>query len=209
MPDARKIAKMLLARYPEPEIALHFTNPLELLVATVLSAQCTDERVNAVTEALFAKYRTAADYANAPAGELEADIRSTGFYRNKAKAIRACCRMLVERHNGEVPQSLEELVELPGVGRKTANIVRACAFGRPAIAVDTHVKRVANRLGLTRSSNPDVIEQELMQQLPPAAWTPFFLAMILHGRETCTARRSNCDRCVLYSACAWPGKRLP
>lgn len=209
MAAATAVYELLLARYRRPKLALHFSNPLQLLVATILSAQCTDERVNAVTEALFAKYRTAADYANAPAGELEADIRPTGFYRNKAKAIRSCCRMLVERHNGEVPQSLEELVELPGVGRKTANIVRACAFGRPAIAVDTHVLRVANRLGLVTVKDAGKAEKALMQQLPKECWTPFFLAMILHGRETCTARRPNCDRCVLYSACAWPGKRLP
>ena len=206
MPTAAKICERLLARYPKPKIALHFRNPLELLVATILSAQCTDERVNAVTPSLFAKYLTAADYANAPPGELESDIRPTGFYKNKAKALKSCCRMLVERHNGEVPESLEALVKLPGVGRKTANIVRACAFGQPAIAVDTHVRRVANRLGLSGNRDPDKIEQDLMQQLPQEAWTPFFLAMILHGRETCTARNPHCAACILASVCPWPDK---
>jgi len=206
MPDARKITAALLKRYPDPKIALEFSNPLELLVAVILSAQCTDARVNAVTKSLFRKYRRAEDYAKADPAAFEQEIRPTGFYRNKAKTVIACGRKLVEQFGGKVPSTLEELTSLPGVGRKTANMVLGNAFGRQAIAVDTHVLRVANRLGLTRADDPDEVEADLNAQIPAGKWTAFANAMILHGRETCTARNPRCCECVLYTLCEWPQK---
>src|SRR5262245_33921143 len=161
-PDARKVTELLLRRYPNPRTALRFSTPLELLVATILSAQCTDARVNEVTKTLFQKYRRAADYANADQATFQQEIRSTGFYRNKAKTVIACAKKLVGDFGGEVPDKLEQLVTLPGVGRKTANVVLGNAFGRQAIAVDTHVMRVANRLGLVRSEDADEIEMALV-----------------------------------------------
>lgn len=200
------IARRLLASYPEPKVALEYSNPIELLVATLLSAQCTDERVNQVTRSLFRRYREAADYANAPITELEQIIRPTGYFRQKARTITACCRQLVDQHAGVVPHDLEVLTRLPGVGRKTANLVRGSAFGAPAIAVDTHVQRVAQRLGLTRSRTPERIERDLMEALPSELWTPFTLAAILHGRAVCTARNPACSRCPLRQVCPWPEK---
>ena len=206
MPDAKKITKILLKKYPSPNVALNFKNPLELLVATILSAQCTDIRVNLVTPGLFKKYKTAADFAKADLQELEEEIKSTGFYRNKAKSIKNCCKMLFEEYGSAVPSTLEELVKLPGVGRKTANVILGAAFGKQAIAVDTHVLRVSNRLGLAHSDNPDKVEAELNQQIEQSKWTKFNHALILHGRETCGARSPKCGSCVLYGECQWPSK---
>jgi len=206
MPDVRKILLKLFKKYPEPRIALEFSNPLELLVATILSAQCTDKKVNKVTEKLFKKYRTPGDYARADLRTFEEEIRPTGFYRNKARQVIGCCKAIEERYNGKIPDSLEELVSLPGVGRKTANVVLGSAFGRQAIAVDTHVLRVSNRLGLTSSKKPDKVELELMDLIPPKDWTRFTLAAILHGRETCRAKSPLCGECVLYDDCPWEGK---
>jgi endonuclease-3 len=204
--DARQITGLLLRRYPDPKIALEFSNPLELLVATILSAQCTDVRVNAVTKTLFAKYRRAEDYAEADPETLEAEIRPTGFYRNKAKTVIACARKLVADFAGEVPDSLEALTTLPGVGRKTANMVLGNAFGRQAIAVDTHVLRVAGRLGLAHTKNADKVEAALEKAVAADQRAAFANAMILHGRETCTARSPRCGDCVLYEFCPWPEK---
>jgi endonuclease-3 len=206
MPDAKKITALLLQRYPDPKVALEFSNPLELLIAVILSAQCTDARVNAVTKSLFKTYRSARDYAQADLSTFEQEIRSTGFYRNKAKTVIACGRKLVEDFGGKVPSTLEELTSLPGVGRKTANMVLGSAFGQQAIPVDTHVLRVANRLGLTRADDPDEVETDLNAQVPAGKWTAFGNAMILHGRETCTAKKPRCCECVLYKPCEWPEK---
>ncbi len=205
-PNAHKVATRLLAHYPEPKLALNYSNALELLVAVILSAQCTDARVNEVTRQLFKKYRRAADFADADPAALEEDIRPTGFYHNKAKALIGCCRKLVDEFGGKVPDTLEALVSLPGVGRKTANMVLGNAFGKPGIAVDTHVLRVSNRLGLVASDDPAEVERRLMELIPRAQWTPFTNAMILHGRETCTAKAPKCLACVVYAECAWPGK---
>ncbi|MFQ5487793.1 MAG: endonuclease III [Gammaproteobacteria bacterium] len=200
------ITGRLLQLYPRPRLELHFSSPLELLVALILSAQCTDERVNAVTTTLFRKYRSARDYAEAEAAELEQDIHPTGFYKRKARTLIACCRRLLEDFDGEVPRKLEDLTRLPGVGHKTANLLRACAFGEQAIAVDTHVKRVSKRLGLARSDDPVRIEEELMAEIPRRQWRAFTLALILHGRRVCTARRPKCRECGLYALCSWEGR---
>lgn len=206
----RKILAELRRAYPDARIALNFTTPLELLVATILSAQCTDERVNMVTPALFAKYRAARDYAAADPAALEAAIRSTGFYRAKARAIMGMARALCERHGGEVPGSREALVELPGVGLKTANVVLGNAFGQQALAVDTHVFRVSQRLGLARSEDPDRIHDQLVAVIPRADWTQATHLLITHGRRTCSARRPVCPGCPVRRLCPWPGKtRFP
>ena len=206
MANAKKIVNILLRKYPSPNVALNFKNPLQLLVATILSAQCTDARVNMVTPGLFKKYKTAVDFAQADLEELEGEIKSTGFYRNKAKAIKSCCKMLSEKYGSVVPSALDELVKLPGVGRKTANVILGAAFGKQAIAVDTHVLRVSNRLGLAHSKNPDKVEAELNEQIEEGKWTKFNHALILHGRETCVARKPRCGSCVLYEECEWPSK---
>ncbi|MGA8572053.1 MAG: endonuclease III [Desulfobaccales bacterium] len=195
------ILKLLDEHYPQVHVTLDFKNPLELLVATILSAQCTDERVNRVTEALFAKYASAADYARAPLEELERDIYQTGFYHNKAKSLKALGQALVEHHRGQVPVSLEELVKLPGIGRKTANVVLGNAFGIPGIVVDTHCGRVSQRLGLTRAKDPVKIEFDLMGLVPKERWTRFSLQLIWHGRAICTARDPKCPRCPLLPYC--------
>ena len=206
MTDAKKIIAVLHKKYPDPKIALRFSNQLELLVAIILSAQCTDARVNEVTQTLFKKYRSAKDYARADLHTFEAEIRSTGFYKNKAKAVINCCKSLVADFHGEVPDTLEALTTLPGVGRKTANMVLGNAFAQAAIAVDTHVLRVSNRLGLAHATRADKIEEELMQQIPRNQWTAFTNALILHGREICAAKKPNCGACVLYALCTWPEK---
>jgi endonuclease-3 len=206
MPDARNITALLLKKYPEPRLALHYQNPLELLIAVILSAQCTDARVNEVTAALFRKYKKARDYAAADPDVLEEEIRSTGFYKNKTRSVIACCKKLVADFHGEVPQTLEELTTLPGVGRKTANMLLGNAFGVQAIAVDTHVLRVSNRLGLAHSDDPEKVEEALMRQVAQDKWTVFGNAVILHGRETCIARKPNCPECVLRAVCEWPDK---
>ncbi len=199
------ITRRLLELYPQPHLELEYASPLELLVALILAAQCTDERVNAVTRDLFRKYRSARDYAEADPTELERDIHPTGFYRRKARTLIACCRALVERHGGEVPGELEALTALPGVGRKTANLILACAFGHQAIAVDTHVKRVSRRLGLAHSEDPDRIEEELRAVIPRNSWRDFTLALILHGRRVCTARHPHCETCGLRQLCSYLG----
>jgi endonuclease-3 len=192
----------LKAVYPDARTELDWSNPLELLVATILSAQTTDVQVNRVTESLFTKYRTAEDYADSTPDELEADIRPTGFYRNKARSLRGMASALVEEHGGEVPRTMSELVALPGVGRKTANVVLGNAFGtNEGIVVDTHVRRVSGRLGLTESSNPVKIEQELMRLVPEGDWTIFSHLLILHGRRTCKASKPDCPNCILNDIC--------
>ena len=192
----------LKAEYPDARTELDWQSPLELLVATVLSAQTTDVQVNRVTQTLFAKYRTAEDYADADPSELEEDIRATGFYRNKARSLRNMAGALVEEHGGEVPATMQELVALPGVGRKTANVVLGNAFGvDEGIVVDTHVRRVSGRLGLTENQDPVKIEQDLMQVVPQEDWTVFSHLLILHGRRTCKARKPDCPNCVLNDIC--------
>jgi len=203
---ARKIIAALDRAYPDAKIALDFRTPLELLVATILSAQCTDERVNRVTPALFARYRTARDYASADQGTLEQEIRSTGFYRAKARAIIGMARALVRDHGGEVPRSREALVKLPGVGLKTASVVVGNAFGEPAIAVDTHVLRVSKRLGLARADDPDRVHDELAEVWPKPKWTHTCHLFQAHGRRTCVARKPLCPVCPVRSLCPWPGK---
>ncbi len=206
MADAKKIATLLLKRYPNPKLALRYRNALELLVATILSAQCTDARVNEVTRTLFRKYRTAQDFAQARLRTVEEEIRPTGFYKNKAKTVINCCKKLVADYNGRVPKSVDQLTTLPGVGRKTANMVLGNAYGAQAIAVDTHVLRVSNRLGLAHSNNAEKVEAELAEQVPRAKQTAFSNAMILHGREVCTARKPRCGECALFAVCEWPDK---
>jgi len=203
---ARKIIGALKKAYPDAKIALNFGNPLELLVATILSAQCTDERVNQVTPALFKRYTTARDYARADAAELEEQIRSTGFYRAKTRSIIAMAKGLVEKHGGEVPRSRAELVALPGVGLKTANVVLGNAYGGQAIAVDTHVFRVTQRLGLARSDDPDEIHDQLSDVLPQKEWTFTTHLIQAHGRRCCFARKPLCPACPIRTLCPWPGK---
>ena len=195
------ILKLLDQHYPEAHVTLDFANPLEMLVATVLSAQCTDVRVNQVTPALFAKYPTAQDYADAPLEELEEMIRSTGFFRNKAKSIKAWCQQLVKNYGGQVPPSLDDLVKLPGIGRKTANVVLGNAFGIPGIFVDTHLGRVSQRLGLTKEKDPVKIEFDLMPLIPKQRWVKFSHQMIWHGRQICAARNPKCPQCPLLPYC--------
>lgn len=206
IPDDRhnfdRIWALLKEEYPDAKPSLNYSNPLELLVATVLSAQSTDVQINKVTENLFKKYRTARDYANADLRELEVDIYSTGFYKNKAKNIKAAAQLIVERYGGEVPQTMEELVTLPGVGRKTANIVLARAFGIvEGIAVDTHVKRVSGRLGLTSYSDPVKIEQDLMYLARKEDLDSISMTLIYHGRKVCQARKPRCRVCVVKEFC--------
>jgi len=203
---ARKIIRALKKAYPDAKIALDFSNPLELLVATILAAQCTDERVNRVTPALFAKYRTARDWAQADLAALERLIHSTGFFRAKARAIVGMARALVERHGGEVPRTRDALTALPGVGLKTANVILGNAFGQPAIAVDTHVFRVAQRLGLARSEDADEIHNQLVEVLPRREWTLITHLLTTHGRRTCSARKPACPVCPVRALCRWPDK---
>lgn len=197
-----KIIELLENEYPDAKTALNYTNPLEILVATILSAQCTDKRVNVVTKSLFKKYRTAEDYANADLAELEEDIRSTGFYRNKAKNIKNTGRMLVEKYDSQVPRTMEELIELPGVARKTANIVLSNAYGViVGIAVDTHVRRLSKRLGLTENTDPNKIEADLMAIVPKSQWKRITNLLIFHGRNVCMARKPKCSICTLNKLC--------
>jgi endonuclease-3 len=203
---ARKIISALKKAYPDAKIALNFGKPLELLVATILSAQCTDERVNQVTPALFKRYTTARDYARADAAELEEEIRSTGFYRAKTRSIIAMAKALVDQHGGEVPRSRADLVALPGVGLKTANVVLGNAYGGQAIAVDTHVFRVTQRLGLARSDDPDKIHDQLSDVLPEKEWTFTTHLIQAHGRRCCFARKPLCPACPVRTLCPWPGK---
>jgi len=198
----KKIIAALDRAYPEAHCELHHTDPLELLVATILSAQCTDKRVNIVAKELFKKYRSAADYANAPRAELEQAIKSTGFFRNKAKNIQACCRKLIKRHGSRVPRTMEELTQLDGVGRKTANVVLGNAFGINAgVVVDTHVSRLSQRLGLTSQKTPEKIELELMALVPQKQWALFSHWLIWHGRRRCDARKPDCEGCEIKKLC--------
>jgi endonuclease III len=198
----KKIMAGLAKAYPDAHCELDHTNPLELLIATILSAQCTDRRVNIVTQALFRKYRSAADYAQARLPELEQDIRTTGFYHNKAKSIKACCQALVQKHGGKVPRTMEELTELGGVGRKTANVVLGNAFNQNVgIVVDTHVTRLSQRLGLTRQTDTAKIEAELMEIVPRDRWTLFAHWLIWHGRRRCYARNPDCPNCEIKAVC--------
>jgi endonuclease-3 len=203
---ARKIIRALKKAYPDAKIALDFGNPLELLVATILSAQCTDERVNQVTPALFKKYATAHDYARASSAVLEEEVRSTGFYRAKTRSIIAMANTLLDKHGGEVPRSRAALVTLPGVGLKTANVILGNAFGEQAIAVDTHVFRVSQRLGLARSDDPEKIHDQLADVLPEKEWTFTTHLVQAHGRRCCFAREPLCPACPVGTLCPWPGK---
>jgi endonuclease-3 len=205
--QASKILAILEAAYPEARVTLDFKNPFQLLIATILAAQCTDERVNRVTKGLFKRYRTPKDFAEADPAELEEAIRPTGFYRNKAKSIIGCCKMLLDEHGGQVPRTMDDLISLPGVWRKTANIVLGNAFGfREGIAVDTHVTRVANRLGLVKSEKQDEIEQQLCRVVPNEKWTLITHLLIFHGRTICKAQRPACPRCPVLHLCPWPHK---
>jgi endonuclease-3 len=201
-PSISRLTAALRAAYPQAHCALDHRNALELLVATILSAQCTDKRVNLVTPALFARFRTAVDFANASPRELERMIRSTGFFRNKAKAIRAACKDIVEKHGGQVPDTMEALTNLHGVGRKTANVVLGNAFAKnEGVVVDTHVGRLARRLGLTRQINPEKIERDLMRLVPRELWAMFAHWLIWHGRQRCFARNPDCEHCELARWC--------
>jgi endonuclease III len=200
--QAAKIAQRLAEQYPDATCSLDFQSPLELLVATILSAQCTDVRVNQVTKDLFHKYPTAAHYARAKLPELERDIQSTGFFRNKAKSIQNGCRTLLERYDGQVPKNIDQLVELPGIGRKTANVVLGTAYGiAVGVVVDTHVGRISRRLGLTAEKDPEKVERELMGQFAQKEWIALSHRMIHHGRRYCTARNPKCEECPLESLC--------
>jgi endonuclease III len=204
---AQAILKLLVEQYPRAHCTLDFANPLELLVATVLSAQCTDERVNLVTPAVFKKYPTATDYAAAPLGDLEEAFHSTGFFRQKAKSIQQICQVLVEKFDGQIPASLEELVKLPGIGRKTANVILGNVFHIPGIVVDTHVGRISQRLGLTSNKDPVKIEFDLMELVPQNHWTAFSHQLIEHGRQICTAKKPKCPACFLLPYCDFGQKQ--
>lgn len=199
---ALKVMELLEKAHPDAKIALHFSNPLELLVATILSAQCTDERVNMVTKTLFKKYRTAQDYAQADISELEQDIRSTGFFRNKTKNIKSCCQLLVEKFGSQVPRTMAELLELPGVARKTANVVLQNAYDvTEGVVVDTHVHRVSQRLGMTGEKDVNKAEKDLMRVVPRAQWKRFADLLIFHGRRICAAKKPKCENCTLNKIC--------
>jgi endonuclease-3 len=199
---AQKICAALQRTYPNAHCELNFSNPLQLLVATILSAQCTDKRVNIVTAELFKKFRSAKDFADAPMAEIETVVKTTGFFRNKAKNIKACCAALVEKFGGEVPRTMEELHALAGVGRKTANVVLGNAFSiNVGVVVDTHVTRLSNRLGLAKGTDAVKLEQELMQLVPQEDWTRFSHWLIWHGRRRCSARKPDCENCEIKKLC--------
>jgi endonuclease III len=204
---ARRIVRTLARLYPDAHCALVHHNPLQLLVATILSAQCTDARVNMVTPALFARYPNALAFASAEPSELERLIQSTGFFRNKARNIIGCCQELMDKHVGEVPRTMEELTTLPGVGRKTANVILGTAYDVPGIPVDTHVGRLSRRMGLTAHTDPEKVECDLMKLIPKKDWTMFGHRMIFHGRQVCHARKPNCAECALADVCPKKGVR--
>jgi endonuclease-3 len=206
---ARRIVRWLARAYPDAYCALRHENPLQLLIATILSAQCTDARVNLVSPALFKKYHDARAFADADLDELEQAIRSTGFFRSKARNIRACCKRLVEQHGGQVPDTMEELVQLAGVGRKTANVILGNSFAVPGIPVDTHVGRLSRRLGLTVHHDPVKVERDLMGLIPAKEWTDFGHRMIFHGRQVCHARKPDCAACGLRDQCPRVGVANP
>jgi endonuclease-3 len=198
----KKIISLLRKAYPEARCSLKFTNALELLIATILSAQCTDERVNLVTADLFRKYPNAEDYLKVPVTELEQDIRSTGFFRNKARSIQGACKLILENFGGQMPQNFDELLTLPGVARKTANVVMGNAFGvASGVVVDTHVSRITQLLGLTTNTTPEKIERDLIEVVPQKDWIDFSHLLIYHGRAVCIARRPQCDKCALEKLC--------
>jgi endonuclease-3 len=205
----RQILDALQQSIPTVKVELDHRTPWELLVATILSAQCTDQRVNLVTPNLFRRYRRPSDYAQARLADLEALIRSTGFFKSKAKHLVACGQAITERFHGQVPATMEELTTLPGVGRKTANVILGNAFGKPGIVVDTHVKRVSNRLDLTSSDDPECVEKDLQQLIPESQWTAASHRLLLHGRYVCLARKPHCAQCVVSSLCHWKGKVAP
>lgn len=203
-----KVMEELDKLYPDAGCSLTYETALQLLIATQLAAQCTDERVNIVTKDLFKKYKTAEDFANADLETLEQEIRSTGFYRNKAKNIKECCKKIIEEYNGEVPDNMEALLTLPGVGRKTANVVLGNIFSIPGIVVDTHAKRLSNRLGLTKEQDPTKIEFDLMKIIPKESWSKFSNQLVFHGRAVCNARKPNCEECSIRPYCVYGGKQL-
>lgn len=203
------ILDILEATYPEAHCELNFTNPFELLIATILSAQATDKKVNQVTKRLFQSYKTPEDFLNLSQAQLEELIKELGLYHNKAKNILATCRILVDHYNGQVPSELETLIELPGVGRKTANVVLSNAFGIPALAVDTHVLRVSNRLGLAKGTNPESIEKQLTSRIPREKWSHAHHLLIWHGRRMCSARNPKCEDCPISSLCPNTNLELP
>jgi len=205
---AKLVFKKLNRLHADAEIELNFSNPIELLIATILSAQCTDVRVNEVTKVLFNKFTKPQDYITKSQSELEAIIRPTGFFRQKAKSIRGTVKAIIEVHNGEVPKSMEELVKLPGVGRKTANVVLGNAFQTPGLPVDTHVTRLSNRIGLTKEHDAVKIERDLCDLLPPKDWTQFSHVLIFHGRRVCKARKPNCEECPITELCNYYNEQL-
>jgi endonuclease-3 len=197
----RRIERELARLYPDAHCALNYETPLQLLIATMLAAQCTDARVNLITPALFARYPDAAAFAQADRKELERMIQSTGFFRNKARSVMACCQQIVEKHGGKVPRMMEELVQLPGIGRKTANVLLGNCFATPGIPVDTHVGRLSRRMGLTTHTDPVKVERDLMALVPHKNWTMFAHRMIYHGRQVCHARKPRCESCTLAKLC--------
>jgi len=207
--DIKSIIRNLKEMHGKPRCELIFSNPIELVVATVLSAQATDQKVNEVTRSLFTKYRTWKDYLNVPVGELEEDIRQTGFYRNKAKAIKNIALEIEERFKGQVPRDVDTFVTVKGIGRKSANLIVGLAFGKPAIIVDTHVIRLAQRIGFTKNKNPDKIELDIKKIVPENLWTDFSLLITLHGRYLCKAKKPECEKCLIRESCDYfmGGKR--
>ncbi len=199
---AKRVNKFLKKEYPNVECSLNFSNPLELLVATILSAQCTDERVNKFTPLLFKKYKTAKDYAKASLEKFMEEIHSTGFYKNKSKNIIGAAKIIAEKFDGKVPESMEEIITLPGVARKTGNVVLGNAFGiASGIVVDTHIKRLSYRIGLTENTNPEKVEKDLIELIPKKDWIDFAHRLVKHGRQVCTARKPDCDNCGMESFC--------
>ncbi len=196
-----QIFETLDPHYTSNKTALKYETPFQLLIATILSAQCTDKRVNLVTDTLFKKYKTPKDFLDVPVSQLEEDIHSTGFFRNKTKSIKGCCRGLIDLYGGEIPSTMKEIIKLPGVGRKTANCVLGAVFDVPGVVVDTHVKRVTSRLGLTESKNPDIIEKDIEKLLPEDKWRRFSDILIYHGRAVCKARKPNHDKCGIFNLC--------
>lgn len=205
---AKQIGDVFDKEYMEADCSLEYKTPLQLLISTILAAQCTDARVNIVTKTLYQKYKNVYDFANADLEELQEDIKSTGFYRNKAKNIIMCCQSLIENHNGEVPASMEQLLLLPGVGRKTANLVLNDAFGIPGVVVDTHAKRLAKRMGLTDYDDPEKVEKDLRECLPENNWGKFCHQLVFHGRAVCTARNPKCQNCPVLNFCITGKKTL-
>ena len=203
---ADRICRILKERYPEVKTPLQHETPFQLLVATILSAQCTDNQVNKVTRELFQKLKEPADYVRVPIKTIEKYIRSTGFYRNKARNIQNCSKLLLEKYDGQIPQTLEQLIELPGVGRKTANVVLGAVFNTPGIVVDTHVGRISQRLAFTTHADPVKIEFDLMRIIPKADWSDFSLRLVFFGREICSARKPKCPNCPVNKLCPWPDK---